>query len=307
MMKKFETISKYYIRNFKKKVFRFPVGGFGSCPNRNPETKEGGCIYCDIKGSGSDLLDYSLNLKEQIEKKLDKNKSYILYFQPYTSTYNEDILIKSIEEGLKYKEFLGVSVGSRPDTISEKLWDFFKKLNEKTYFELEIGLQTSNENTLKFIKRGHSLNDFENAIKRAEKLNLNIIVHIIIGLPGENLDDFLNTIEYLNKFKIKGIKIHPLHIMSSSEISKIYKIKEKLKGGEVFLKENLSELKILTLEEYKKIIYEILKILKEDVILYRITSERRTGDFLGPLWLLEKGKILKEIKEYLKERDILVL
>jgi len=306
-MKKFETVSKYYIRIFKKKVFRFPVGGFGSCPNRDPITKEGGCIYCDIKGSGSDNLDYNLSVKEQIEANLKKDKSYILYFQPYTSTFcDEEFLIETIEESLKYQQFLGISIGTRADTISQKLWDYFDKLNKKTYFELELGLQSAKEETLKFIKRGHNLKEFDEAAKKAVSLGIFLIVHIIIGLPGEELDDFLKTIEYLNNLNINGIKIHPLHIMKTAEISKIYGIKNKLKGGEIFKNISLPELKILTLEDYKKILYEILLKLNERTVLYRITSERSTDDFLGPSWLLQKQKILKEIKDYLKERGILI-
>lgn len=289
-------------------MFRFPVGGSGSCPNRDPLTKEGGCLYCDIKGSGSDFLDYNLSIKEQIKDRLKKGKSYILYFQPYTSTYkDEEILIKDIEEGLKYEEFLGVSIGTRPDCISENFWDYLKELKERTYLELEVGLQSANEKTLEFIKRGHTLKEFEEAVRKAEDLNINLIVHIILGLPGEGMDDFIKTADYLNKFKIKGIKIHPLHIMKSSALAKIYEIKEKLKGGEIFNLKGLPELEILTLEKYKEIIYEFLKNLREDIILYRITSERHTEDFLGPLWLLEKQKLLKKIKDYLKEKQILVL
>lgn len=307
-MKKFETVSKYYIRIFKKKVFRFPVGGFSSCPNRDLETKEGGCIYCDIKGSGSDNLNYNLSVKEQIEANLKKNKNYILYFQPYTSTYcNEDFLIKTIEESLKYEQFLGISIGTRADTISSKLWDYFENLNKKKYFELELGLQSAKEETLKFIKRGHTLKEFDKAAKKAKELGIFLIVHIIIGLPGEKLEDFLNTIDYLNDLNINGIKIHPLHIMKSAEISRIYEIKNKLKGGEIFKKDNLPELKILTLEDYKEIIHKILLKLREETILYRITSERSTEDFLGPLWLLQKQKILKEIKEYLESKEILII
>ncbi|MEJ5166881.1 MAG: radical SAM protein, partial [Thermoanaerobaculia bacterium] len=183
-MKKFETISKYYIRFFGKRVFRFPVGGFSNCPNRDPYTKEGGCLYCDIKGSGSDFLDYKLSIKEQIEGRLKEDKNYILYFQPYTSTYkDEEILIKNIEEGLKYRQFLGVSIGTRADCISDRMWEYLGRLNKKTYLELEIGLQSAKEETLKFIKRGHTLKDFEEAVKKGEKLNINLIVHIILGLP----------------------------------------------------------------------------------------------------------------------------
>lgn len=306
--KKFLSLSSYYKKKFGKKIYRFPVGGFSSCPNRDPETKEGGCLYCDIKGSGSDALNYNLSLKEQIEGRINKSKNYILYFQPYTSTYGqEEILINNIEEGLKYKEFLGVSIGTRPDCISKKIWDYLKLLNEKTYLELELGLQSSNENTLRFIKRGHGLKEFEESIKIAESLNINIIVHIILGLPGEGMEDFISTAKYLNKFKITGIKIHPLHIMASSHLSKIYGIKEKLNGGEIFKIEGFPQLKILSLPEYKEILYNFLLNLKEEIVLYRITSERKTEDFLGPLWLLEKTKILVEIKDYLKKKGIFIL
>lgn len=307
-MKTFQSVNNYYIRFFGKKVFRLTVGGFGNCPNRDPITKSGGCIYCDIKGSGSDELDLNLSVKEQIEKKLKKNKRYILYFQPYTSTFgDDDLLIDLIEESLKYKEFLGISIGSRPDTISSKLWEYFKKLKEKTYFELELGLQSSKEETLKFIKRGHTLKEFEEAVKKANEIEIPIIVHIIIGLPLENLEDYLNTIKYINKLKMHGIKIHPLHIMYSSEISKIYNIKNKLNGGERFEVKGVPPLQILKLENYKEIIYKLLLELNENIILYRITSERYTEDFAGPLWLLKKNIVLNEIKSYLKERGISII
>lgn len=307
-MKTFQSVSNYYIRFFGKKVFRLTVGGFGNCPNRDLKTKEGGCIYCDIKGSGSDFLPLNLSVEEQINKMIKKDKNYILYFQPFTSTFcEEEFLINTIEKSLKNKQFLGISIGSRADTISSKLWDYFKKLKEKTYFELELGLQSAKEETLKFIKRGHSLKEFEEAVERAKEIEIPIIVHILIGLPSEDLKDNLNTIKYINKLNIHGIKIHPLHIMYSSEISKIYNIKNKLNGGERFEVKGISPLEILTLENYKEIIYKLLLELNESIILYRITSERYTDDFAGPLWLLKKNIVLNEIKNYLKERGILII
>lgn len=307
-MKTFQSVSNYYIRFFGKKVFRLTVGGFGNCPNRDPITKEGGCIYCDIKGSGSDFLPLNLNVEEQINKLIKKDKSYILYFQPFTSTFcEENFLIQTIEKSLNNKQFLGISIGSRADTISPKLWEYFKKLKEKTYFELELGLQSSKEETLKLIKRGHTLMEFEKAVQKAKEIEIPIIVHIIIGLPSENLGDYLNTIKYINKLKIHGIKIHPLHIMYSSEISKIYNIKNKLNGGERFEVGGSPPLEILKLENYKEIIYKLLLELNENIILYRITSERYTEDFAGPLWLLKKNIVLNEIKNYLKDRGILIL
>ena len=284
--KRYYTLN-YYLRNkFHKKVFKVPLdAGFG-CPNNSR------CIYCsnqsksNIINSKSSILEQFYNNVKILEKKWP-DSLYIAYFQTGTNTNCkvEDLSLL-IEELLKIDKVVGISISTRPDSISEDMYNYLEELNKRTFLTIELGLQTSNDNTLKLIKRGHTKEDFTYAVNRLHNMKIFVAAHIINGLPQENEEDMLNTIEYLNNLGIEGIKIHMLFIEKNTEIANMYLN---------------NEFHLLTKEEYIDIAIKQLERLNSNVVIERITGDPVKENLIAPSWLLKKFVVLNDIdKEMLK-------
>lgn len=287
-------------------MFRMPVGLAGSCPNRKAD-RTGGCIYCDALGAGSDTLPMERPVEEQITRYLRPGQRYILYFQTYTATHGDmDALRDAVEKGLRHPEIAGVSIATRPDCLGDAAWQWLAALAKRTHLELELGLQTASDATLAFINRGHKADDFAAAAKRAGDLGLRVVAHVILGLPGEGQEHVRATAALLNGLPIHGVKIHPLHIMKSSPLAQLYGVERLAEGGERFQAPGASDLDVLTRERYIALLTAFLELLREDVILYRLTGSRRSTDFLGPRWLRGKTANLNLICASLKAKGIVV-
>lgn len=279
----------YYLRNkFNNKVIKIPIDTSFGCPNKEK------CIYCsqysksNIINSNDDLLNQFKNNVATLENKWS-NSLYIVYFQAGTNTFCSVETLKSmIEPFLKIKKVVGISIATRPDSISNDMLKYLSDLNKRTFLTIELGLQSSNDNTLKYIKRGHDSNTFKNTVTRLHQENIFTVAHIINGLPYENINDMLETIKFLNKIKIDGLKIHMLFIAKNTEIAKIYK-KEQFK--------------ILTKNEYIDIVIKQLEILNENVVIERITGDPIKEELITPQWLLKKFVILNDIDKEMKKRD----
>lgn len=279
----------YYLRNkFNNKVIKIPIDTSFGCPNKEK------CIYCsqysksNIINSNDNLLNQFKNNVATLENKWP-NSLYIVYFQAGTNTFCSVETLKSmIEPFLKIKKVVGISIATRPDSISNDMLKYLSDLNKRTFLTIELGLQSSNDNTLKYIKRGHDSNTFKNTVTRLHQENIFTIAHIINGLPYENINDMLETIKFLNKIKIDGLKIHMLFIAKNTEIAKIY---EK------------EQFKILTKNEYIDIVIKQLEILNENVVIERITGDPLKEELITPQWLLKKFVILNDIDKEMKKRD----
>lgn len=279
----------YYLRNkFNNKVIKIPIDTSFGCPNKEK------CIYCsqysksNIINSNDDLLNQFKNNVATLENKWP-NSLYIVYFQAGTNTFCSVETLKSmIEPFLKIKKVVGISIATRPDSISNDMLKYLSDLNKRTFLTIELGLQSSNDNTLKYIKRGHDSNTFKNTVTRLHQENIFTVAHIINGLPYENINDMLETIKFLNKIKIDGLKIHMLFIAKNTEIAKIYE------------KEHF---KILTKNEYIDIVIKQLEILNENVVIERITGDPIKEELIAPQWLLKKFVILNDIDKEMKKRD----
>ena len=279
----------YYLRNkFNNKVIKIPIDTSFGCPNKEK------CIYCsqysksNIINSNDDLLNQFKNNVATLENKWP-NSLYIVYFQAGTNTFCSVETLKSmIEPFLKIKRVVGISIATRPDSISNDMLKYLSDLNKRTFLTIEIGLQSSNDDTLKYIKRGHDSNTFKNTVTRLHQENIFTVAHIINGLPYENINDMLETIKFLNKIKIDGLKIHMLFIAKNTEIAKIY---EK------------EQFKILTKNEYIDIVIKQLEILNENVVIERITGDPLKEELITPQWLLKKFVILNDIDKEMKKRD----
>lgn len=284
--KRYYTLNYYLKNKFHKKVFKVPLdAGFG-CPNNSR------CIYCsnqsksNIINSKSSILEQFYNNVKILEKKWP-DSLYIAYFQTGTNTNCkvEDLSLL-IEELLKIDKVVGISISTRPDSISEDMYNYLEELNKRTFLTIELGLQTSNDNTLKLIKRGHTKEDFTYAVNRLHNMKIFVVAHIINGLPQENEEDMLNTIEYLNNLGIEGIKIHMLFIEKNTEIANMYLN---------------NEFHLLTKEEYIDITIKQLERLNSNVVIERITGDPVKENLIAPSWLLKKFVVLNDIdKEMLK-------
>ncbi len=293
--KRYHTLDYYYKNRFHEKVFKVSLNAGFTCPNIDGTKGTGGCIYCSKSGSG----DFAGNEKESIEKqfisirdmmlkKWPKAK-YIGYFQAHTNTYAPVDKLKELYEAiLKQDNVIGLNIATRPDSITDECLDYLEELNKKTYLTIELGLQTINEKTSKLINRCHSLKCFEDMVKSLRKRNIDVVVHIINGLPYETKEDMLETVKYLNKLDIQGIKIHMLSILKDTPIEKLYKSKK---------------LHVLTKEEYIDIVIDQLELLRPEIVIHRITGDPKLDDLVEPDWLVKKFCVLNDIDKEMVRRD----
>ena len=293
--KRYHTLNYYLKNKFNTKVFKVSLNGGFTCPNLDGTKGYGGCIYCSKSGSGDfggnpnkDLTTQFKEIKE-VESKKWPNSKYIAYFQARTNTYAPlEVLKAKYEEVLKIDDVIGLFIATRCDAITDETLDYLEELNKRTFLTIELGLQTTNEKTSKLINRCHTLKEFEDMVKRLRKRNINVVVHIINGLPYETETDMLNTVRYLNKLDIQGIKIHMLCIIKDTPLETLYQ-KEKFH--------------ILTKEEYIDIVIKQLELLREDIVIHRITSDPDKNSLIEPTWLLKKFCLLNDIDKEMVKRD----
>ncbi len=255
----------------------------------------GGCIYCSKSGSGEfagnkeDSLRTQFDtVKEMMFHKWPKGK-FIGYFQARTNTYADvNTLKKLYETVLAFDNVIGLNIATRPDSISEECLDYLTELNKKTNLTIELGLQTTNEKTAKLINRCHSLQCFEDMVKKLRERNIDVVVHIINGLPYETKEDMLNTVKYLNSLDIQGIKIHMLSILKDTPLAKMYEKKH---------------FKVLTKEEYIDIVIDQLELLRPEIVIHRITGDPKQDDLVEPDWLVKKFCVLNDIDKEMVKRD----
>lgn len=293
--KRYHTLDYYYKEKFHSKVFKISLNAGFSCPNLDGTVGFGGCIYCSKTGSGEfagckeDSLKQQFdNIKKIMLKKWPSGK-FIGYFQARTNTYADvNVLKKLYETVLSFDNVIGLNIATRPDSISEECLDYLTELNKKTYLTIELGLQTTNEKTAKLINRCHTLECFESMVKKLRERNIDVVVHIINGLPYETKEDMLNTVKYLNTLDIQGIKIHMLSILKDTPLEKLYQQKK---------------FKVLNKEEYIDIVIEQLELLRPEIVIHRITGDPKVEDLIEPNWLIKKFCVLNDIDKEMVRRQ----
>lgn len=293
--KRYHTLDYYYKKKYNSKVCKISLNAGFSCPNKDGTVGTGGCIYCSKIGSG----EYAGNIKDDLitqfnsVKKIMTNKwpnsKFIGYFQAYTNTYAPvEILKEKYEVILKQDNVVGLNIATRPDAISDECLDYLEDLNKRTNLTIELGLQTIHEKTSKFINRCHTLECFENMVKELRKRNIDVVVHIINGLPYETKEMMIETVKYLNTLDIQGIKIHMLSILKDTKLAVIYKEKP---------------FKLITRDEYINIVCDQLEYLRPEIVIHRITGDPKISDLIEPDWLCRKVTILNDIDKELVKRD----
>lgn len=293
--KRYHTLDYYYKQKFNSKVFKISLNAGFTCPNIDGTVGYGGCIYCSKTGSGEFAGKKEDSLKKQFEtiRQLMLKKwpvaKYIGYFQARTNTYADIETLKNLYETvLSFENVIGLNIATRPDAISQECLNYLEELNKKTFLTIELGLQTTNEKTAKLINRCHNIKCFEKMVKELRKRNINVVVHIINGLPYETREDMLNTIKYLNELDIQGIKIHMLSILKETPLEKLYKEKK---------------FKILSKEEYIEIVVDQLELLRPEIVIHRITGDPKSDDLVEPKWLIKKFCVLNDIDKEMKRRN----
>lgn len=290
--KRYHTLDYFYKNKFKSKIIKISLNAGFSCPH----LKSGGCIYCSKTGSGDfagnindDLITQFNNVKQIMNKKWPKGK-YIGYFQARTNTYAPvSVLKEKYETILSLKDVIGLSIATRPDSITDECLDYLSELNKKTYLTIELGLQTIHEKTSKLINRGHNLKCFTDIVKKLRERNINVVVHVINGLPYETKEMMIETIKYINNLDIQGVKIHMLHVLKNTKLGEIYE-KEKFY--------------IISKEEFIEIVCEQLQYLRKEIVIHRLSGDPNVEDLIAPTWLIKKFCVLNDIDKYMAKNDI---
>jgi radical SAM protein (TIGR01212 family) len=293
--KRYHTLDYFYKHKFGCKIAKISLNAGFTCPNKDGTKGVGGCIYCSKLGSGDYAGKPNKSLTEQffdVKNIMDKkwpNTRYIGYFQANTNTYAPlQVLKEKYEEILKIDGVVGLNIATRSDAISDECLDYLEELNKRTYLNIELGLQTIHESTNKLINRGETLEEFERTIKKLRERELNIIIHIINGLPYESREDMLETVKYVNNLDIQGIKIHMLHIIKDTKLAELYE-KEKFH--------------VLSKEEYVDIVCDELELLREEIVIHRITGDPNPNELIEPKWLIKKFGVLNDIDKEMARRN----
>ena len=293
------TLSEHYRRRFGCKVYKLSLQSGCSCPNRDGNIGFGGCIFCSEGGSG-DFAAPLLSIEEQIqiakhrvEHKLPKVKSgrYIAYFQSYTNTYGDVKRLSVLyRKTLSFPEIVGISIGTRPDCLPEEMLDMLSELNTIKPVTVELGLQTVHNKTAEKIHRGYNTDVFEKAYKSLTLRGIEVVVHVILGLPGENIADMLDTIDYLAELKpvLPGIKLQLLHILKGTALAAEY---------------SKNHFPIFTMDEYTDLVVECIRRLPEETVIHRMTGDGPKSLLIAPEWSGDKKRVLNMLNRKLREAE----
>ena len=289
---KYTTLNSYLKEKFGCKVYKISLDCGFTCPNRDGTLGYGGCIFCSKGGSGDFAESRTLGVTEQIESGKEKVKNkiksgkYIAYFQAFTNTYADvNTLEKIFSEAINHPDIVALSIATRPDCLEQEKVELLSRLNKIKPIFVELGLQTINEKTAKYIRRGYTLDVYDDAVERLHEQGINVVTHIIIGLPYETKEDMLSSVKYVCKVT-DGIKLQLLHILKCTDLAKDY-FEHKFE--------------VLSLEEYTDIIAECVKIIPENVVIHRLTGDGAKKDLIAPLWSADKKKVLNTINKRLSE------
>ena len=287
----------YHLRErYGEKIYKVSLNGGMTCPNRDGTLGSRGCIFCSAGGSGDFAGDAAMSVTEQIEEQKAgisgkfPARHFIAYFQAYTNTYAPvGYLERIFTEALAHPDVVGLSIGTRPDCLPDDVLELLTALNREKPVSVELGLQTIHEETAAFIRRGYPLSCFTEAAERLRGAGLEVVVHTILGLPGESKKDVLQTMQYLNSRDIQGIKLQLLHILKNTDLAGLYE---------------QQRFPVLSMEDYLKITGQCIANLRPDIVVHRLTGDGPRSLLLAPSWSSDKRRVLNQMQAYLKQNDI---
>ncbi|SHH35427.1 TIGR01212 family radical SAM protein [Tepidibacter thalassicus] len=296
MEQRYKIYSQYLKEKYGEKVYKLPINLPITCPNRDGVVGVGGCTFCADVGAGFESLENTLSVREQLEKNMSyirkryKANKFIAYFQNYTNTYMSlDKFEQYINEAL-IDDIVEIAISTRPDSINEEYLKILKKVEQKgVNISIELGLQTVNYHTLKKINRGHTLAEFIDAVVRIKKYNFETIVHLILNLPGDDMEDIIENAKILSALDVDGVKLHSLYIVKGTAMAKEYE------SGKI---------KIISLYEYVKRVCVFLQYLSKDIVLHRLVGRAPEENTLFCNWNTSWWKIKDMIDDYMVENDI---
>lgn len=287
------SFNKYLKDKFGQKVYKISLDGGFTCPNRDGKTGTRGCIFCSKGGSGDFAESREMSITEQIEngkKKVEKkikSGKYIAYFQAFTNTYAPvEMLRQKYEEAINHPDIVALSIATRPDCLGDDVLRLLDEMNKIKPVFVELGLQTIHQKSAKYIRRGYDLSVYDKAVRDLKKIGVNVVVHVILGLPNESENDMLETVKYVCESGANGIKLQLLHVIDGTDLAKDYE-----KG--LF--------KTLEFDEYVNLIVKCVKIIPKNIVIHRLTGDGAKKDLIAPLWSADKKRVLNAINKALRE------
>jgi radical SAM protein (TIGR01212 family) len=285
--KAYQNFSERLKQHFGVRVHKISVdAGFG-CPNRNGGRAGTGCLFCDPGGAGAVGIERQLRVAEQLEHGKEvmirkyKAGKFMAYFQPFSNTLAPVSQLRTLyDEALAVDGVVGLAVGTRPDCLPPDVLDLLGEYHRQTYFWLELGLQSSHDRTLDWLKRGHDFATFTRAYHESKSRNLRVCVHVVLGLPGESRADMLATAEVLAGLQVDGVKLHLLHVLRNTPLGKLY---------------TEGKIKLLGMDEYVELVVDVMERLHPETLIHRLTGDGPRDHLLAPLWSLNKWEVLNAI------------
>ena len=297
MEERYYSLNRYLRQTFGEKIYKLALDGGMTCPNRDGTIGTGGCIFCSAGGSGefaegrcASVAEQIQRAKERIRKKTDAAK-FIAYFQSYTNTYAPvEYLEKLFTEAIDQPEVAALSIGTRPDCLGGEVIALLERLNRIKPVWVELGLQTVHEETARYIRRGYELPVYEDALSRLKAAGITVIVHVILGLPGEDREKMLATIDYLaGDHRPDGIKLQLLYVLEGTDLAADYRE---------------GKFRCMEMEEYFDLLFECLRRLPGDMVIHRLTGDGPKRSLIAPLWTADKKRVLNAMNRELEKRDV---
>ncbi len=290
---KYYSFNEYLKNTFNQKIYKISLNAGFTCPNRDGKIDTCGCIFCSKGGSGDFAENPNLSITEQIEQgkkrveKKIKNGRYIAYFQAFTNTYAPiETLREKYFEAVNHKDIVALSIATRPDCLPDDVIALLDEINKIKPVFVELGLQTINEKTAEYIRRGYPLSVYDEAVEKLKKINVNIVTHIILGLPNETKEDMMNSVKYVCNSRTDGIKLQLLHVLKGTDLANDY---------------NAGKFKTLEFDEYLDIIKTCVEVIPDNIVIHRLTGDGAKKDLIAPLWSADKKRVLNSINKALSE------
>jgi radical SAM protein (TIGR01212 family) len=296
MKNRYNYVNEYYKNKFGERVLKICVDGGFTCPNRDGTCGLGGCIFCSEMGSG-DLISKNQSIKDQVldglnykDNQAHKAKKFIVYFQNFTNTYDSvENLKKKYDEALCDDRIIGLDIATRPDCIDEEKVKLIKSYADKYYVSVELGLQTANDQTAKIINRGYNKSTFTEAVELLRKYNIDVIAHIMLGLPNESFDDIKDTVDFINQHDVQGIKIHSTYIVKNTKLNEMFVNKE---------------FNPISFEDYMEQLLYVITHIDKNIVIHRYTSDPPKENFVAPEWQLHKKKVMNTLNNTMKNQNL---
>ena len=289
---RFYSLNNYLKDKFGKKIYKVSLDGGFTCPNRDGTISSQGCIFCSDVGSGEFAGSRRKSISDQIDEQLEfiksknKDNKVIAYFQNFTNTYGDIKYLEKIYfQALAHEKVIGIAIATRPDCIGEDVLQLLKKINEKYFLWVELGLQSASDSIGEIINRGYNTYTYIETAKNLKKENIKFVTHMIVSLPTEKKEDLYNTVKLINSVGSWGIKIHMLYILKNSKLEKYY---------------NENSFKIYNEDEYVETVISLLERLNKNIVIHRLTGDPKKEDLLLPTWSLNKRKVLNSIHKNMK-------